>query len=311
MLQACGGGSSGNARAEAASVASEPATDDAQTTDITGAILVERSADCADYANSYSSHVVDVNRSMGFNGAFEIEASADTCTISSNNIPNHDFNDGSQSFANSVAEVSKSLIVVRNPTTMTTVTQLSQQNNDAVLLNGVVVDLLSAGCWDASSSSNTPAGCSADQADWLIDPVGSDGFFREDSHNAHAQPDGSYHYHANPNALFDENPGPDGSPVIGFAADGFPIYGSFFLDSETGQVRKAISGYTIKPGMRPSGPGEDYDGFYVQDWEFTDSGDLDACNGMAIDEQYGYYVTDTYPWILGCFSGSPHFSFGK
>ena len=50
---------------------------------------------------------------------------------------------------------------------------------------------------------------------------------------------------------------------------------------------------------------------YVQDWEWTDAGDLDACNGMTVDGQYGYYVTEAYPWILGCFSGEPHESFDK
>ena len=40
---------------------------------------------------------------------------------------------------------------------------------------------------------------------------------------------GSYHYHCDPNALFDDVPVGEGSPVIGFAADGFPIYGSYIV----------------------------------------------------------------------------------
>ena len=56
--------------------------------------------------------------------------------------------------------------------------------------------------------------------------------------------------------MFDDNPGAEGSPVIGFAADGFPIYGSYFLDPQTNQVRKAISGYELKAGTRP-GPDDD------------------------------------------------------
>ena len=50
--------------------------------------------------------------------------------------------------------------------------------------------------------------------------------------------------------MFDGNPGINGSPVIGFAADGFPIYGSYFLDPSSNQVRKAISGYTLS-GVTP------------------------------------------------------------
>ena len=60
--------------------------------------------------------------------------------------------------------------------------------------------------------------------------------FRVDIHNAHVQPDGTYHYHGNPNALFDDSPSEDGSPLIGWAADGFPIYGSYILEVSTYQI---------------------------------------------------------------------------
>ena len=32
---------------------------------------------------------------------------------------------------------------------------------------------------------------------------------------------------------------------------------------------------------------------------------------MSIGGAYGYYVTDTYPWVLGCFKGTPDTSFNK
>ena len=50
---------------------------------------------------------------------------------------------------------------------------------------------------------------------------------------------------------------------------------------------------------------------YIDDWVFKGTGDLDACNGMTVDGQYGYYVTDTYPWILACLRGTPDPSFYK
>jgi hypothetical protein len=40
------------------------------------------------------------------------------------------------------------------------------------------------------------------------------------------------------------------------------------------------------------------DGTYVADWEWTDADDLDECNGMTVNGQYGYYVTDAYPWVM-------------
>ena len=115
--------------------------------------------------------------------------------------------------------------------------------------------------------------------------------------------------------MFDENPTGDGSPVIGFAADGFPIYGAYIMDSNTNQYRKVTSGYTIKPGSRgtksSTNPGGNYSGLYEEDWEWTGAGDLDACNGMTYQGQYGYYVTDTYPFIMHCFKGQPDASFNK
>jgi hypothetical protein len=139
--------------------------------------------------------------------------------------------------------------------------------------------------------------------------------FGVDIHNAHVQPDGSYHYHGNPNAMFDDVPSGDGSPVIGFAADGFPIYGSYILDEQTGNYRKALSGFTEKQGSRGTqsnaNPGGSYTGIYEEDWEWTDAGDLDECNGMTYKGQYGYYITDSFPYIINCFKGEPDSSFNK
>ena len=97
--------------------------------------------------------------------------------------------------------------------------------------------------------------------------------------------------------------------------DGFPVYGSYFLDDGIGSIRKAVSGHTLKTGSRgvksETNPGGDYDGSYIDDWEFTNGGDLDECNGMTVDGQYGYYVTDSYPWVLGCLKGEVNSSFSK
>ena len=82
----------------------------------------------------------------------------------------------------------------------------------------------------------------------------------------------------------------------------------------SGEERAAQSGCTLKQGERPSGdadPGGAYDGIYNSDYEFTDAGDLDECNGMTLDGSYGYYITDSYPWVMNCFSGTPSPSFMK
>lgn len=136
--------------------------------------------------------------------------------------------------------------------------------------------------------------------------------FGTDANNAHPQPDGTYHYHGNPKALFDQNAMSE-SPVIGFAADGFPIFGSYIDDN--GQIRAVSSSFQLRSGSRPSGaddPGGNYNGTFVDDYEYVSgSGDLDECNGMMRNGSYGYYVTDAYPWILACFKGTPDSSFDK
>ena len=106
------------------------------------------------------------------------------------------------------------------------------------------------------------------------------------------------------------------SGVIGFAADGFPIYGPFI--DENGSIRRVTSSYVLKSGARQnqSGegafPGGTYDGTYTDDYEYQAGiGDLDECNGMMINGRYGYFVTSTYPWIMKCFKGSPESSFRK
>ena len=113
--------------------------------------------------------------------------------------------------------------------------------------------------------------------------------------------------------MFDEDHDVE-SPVIGFAADGFPIFGSYFNDN--GIILKVTSSYQLKPGQRTAvngiNPGGSYDGTFVDDYEYVSGlGDLDECNGMSINGIYGYYVTEAYPWVLGCFKGTPDTSFNK
>lgn len=287
--------------------------------DITNSVFQARETDCASYANHYGSSASDVQEKKRFYGAVSISVSNDSCVLTSNNIPNHDFNDGKHAFVNQTKEVTQRFVIQRSPRISPSPTKISQRTYNGVMLNGVPIDLLSASCYwpsarQANRQGNVPIGCSENAA-WLVDPLGPSGELGADSHHAHTQPNGSYHYHGNPNAMFDDEPLANGSPVIGFAADGFPIYGSYFFDETLGRVRKAKSGYTLKQGKRPGrdqlNPGGRFDGTYLQDWQFTNAGDLDACNGMVVDGQYGYYVTDQYPWILNCFKGTPDPSFTK
>jgi len=72
----------------------------------------------------------------------------------------------------------------------------------------------------------------------------------------------------------------------------------------------------VKSGARQTSkgidPGGDYDGTFLDDYEYlAGAGDLDECNGMMLEGAYTYYVTDSYPWVMGCFRGTPDESFEK
>lgn len=328
-LAACGGSDSGDSEdsgedtstptptstpAPTPTPTPEPETEP-EIVDITNAIFVETSGDCADYNNTYDAVVFDVQDETETAFVLDVVISNDdvACTLSSNNIPNHDFNVNGN-FADVVVETPQAFTIPRNPTIAASATLLDQQSYDAVMLNGVPLDLLSAGCYQ--DGVNVQIGCTFGIDDWLLDPLGTGGRFGADDNNAHTQPGGIYHYHGSPNAMYDLEDDSVISPVIGFAADGFPIYGPYFLDSNTGTIRKATSSYSLRDGSRGEetndNPGGDFDGEYIDDHEFiADSGDLDACNGMTVDGQYGYYLTDGYPWVLNCFSGTPDDSFSK
>lgn len=135
-----------------------------------------------------------------------------------------------------------------------------------------------------------------------------------DQNDAHVQPGGEYHYHGMPTGLITALGGDSKMLLIGWAADGFPIYSS-------GAAQKMRSSYQLKKGQRPRGnrgPGGDYDGTFTADYEYVaGSGDLDDCNGrVGITPEYPqgiyhYFITDTFPYLSRQWRGEPDSSFQK
>ncbi len=280
-------------------------------TDISNISLSNRQSSCSYYADTLVSTVRDIKRDTVFNGNLQISVDPDSseCVFNSNSIPNHDFNDSMAAFATDVAAVSTEFRIPLEPVFASSSTPISLSYDNGILLNGVKLDLLAAACFGVADEK---IGCNDMDQPWRFDPMHAGNNFGTDAHNAHTQPDGSYHYHGNPQALFNQQASSE-SPLIGFAADGFPIFGSFINDN--GQVRAVSSSYRLKSGNRPAGnddPGGTYDGTYVDDYEYVEGlGDLDECNGMMRNGSYGYYVVDQYPWVMACFQGTPHSSFEK
>lgn len=274
---------------------------------ITGVKFSDVTPNCENYIGQYTANAKDILRDVEFEASLETQTTGNTCTLSSNSIPNHDFNDGESSFANAVGIVAKTYSFPTVPTLAMTKTPLDQINN-AVLLNGVKVDILSAGCFGVGDGRT---GCNDPNAPWRFDPMHAPNGFQVDKSNAHAQPNGGYHYHGPPPVANGDAGTVSG--VIGYAADGFPIYGPYFDDN--GVIRRAESSFRLRSGTRPTGPddpGGTYDGQFRADYEYvSDLGDLDECNGMTLDGQYRYHVTEAFPYIISCFSGTPDQSFNK
>lgn len=146
-----------------------------------------------------------------------------------------------------------------------------------------------------------------------------------DEHNAHVQPNGSYHYHALPTGLV-ERLGGDGKKMLllGWAADGFPIYSGWaHTDPKDPKsaLRKMKSSYHLKHGARPvqeDGPGGNHDGRFTQDFEYkAGSGDLDECDGRTgvtpefPDGTYYYCIIPEFPFVPRLWHGTPDQSFSK
>lgn len=178
-----------------------------------------------------------------------------------------------------------------------------------IAINGVVMDPGTAEYWQNNRRSG-----------WNYEALGGACKLGLDTYNAHVQPDGSYHYHGIPTGILASEGGRSVPALIGWAADGFPIYGpyGYSKSEQTSAVKKLKSSYRIKSGTRPSGPGERYNGKFTQDWAYVaGAGDLDQCNGrVAVTPEYPngtyhYVLTDSFPYIPRCWMGAPDSSFKR
>jgi len=138
-----------------------------------------------------------------------------------------------------------------------------------------------------------------------------------DDSNAHVQPTGAYHYHGLPTELIKKEQlrNKEKMTLVGYAADGFPIYGPrSYADPNDPDSKTVVlqSSYQLKKGTRTEGPPGRYDGSFAQDFEYiADAGDLDECNGrFGVTPEYPegtyYYVlTAEFPFVPRMCKGTP------
>lgn len=184
-----------------------------------------------------------------------------------------------------------------------------------VAINGVVFDPGTAEWWNDDPASG-----------WHFEALAPRPRLGVDENHAHVQPPtGLYHYHGVPTALVERLGAERSAPsmiLVGWAADGFPIYGRWGYDEAldpASAVRGLKPGYRLRAGMRPDGgPGGAYDGTFVEDFEFVPgAGDLDECNGRyGVTPEfprgtYYYVITDEFPFVPRLFRGVPDESFRK
>lgn len=146
----------------------------------------------------------------------------------------------------------------------------------------------------------------------------------------HPAPNGEYHHHLNPTCLYDDQDSTVHSPIIGYAFDGFPVYGAFGYKNAdgTGGITKMRTSFHERPitertslpdgtalSVAQYGPavsGTYPLGYYLEDFEYIPgSGDLDAHNGRFCitpdypDGIYAYFVTldadgnAAFPYTIG------------
>lgn len=114
-----------------------------------------------------------------------------------------------------------------------------------------------------------------------------------DTCKGHTGYNGDYHYHAilaMNSCYLDET-------IIGYANDGFPIYSN--------------PGYAYTSGYKMTGNPKS-NSWNAYTYQSGGANTLDECNGRTDENgNYRYYITDAFPYVIGCYKGTPTTQVGK
>ena len=183
--------------------------------------------------------------------------------------------------------------------------------------NGVAIFNAEDGFHWSSTSSSWAMGPATYTTGWNRNALVFEGA-SFDSCLGHPAPGGTYHNHVNPKCLYNDLDSTHHSPIIGFAFDGYPIYGCYGYASTTsasGPIRRMRSSYALTTDtVRSGGPSVSaYPlGDCCEDYIYTaGSGDLDDHNGRFCytpdypTGTYAYFVTldsnlnPAFPLVIG------------
>ena len=261
------------------------------------------------------------NVSLSVGTSFSENITENSKIISSNSIPNHMVGlFGNVPGALNPHSISEQNLVYNlpiSPVIAQSLIPLQGANGPnysfGIMLNGIELDPVAAEPFPHEGRDSPNANW-----DWNLEatntPLGLD------CNNGHVQPSGQYHYHGAPISYLDnQNLSSDTMNLIGYAADGFPIYYKYaFSDpfDETSSITEMTTSYRLKTGLRPgdgiSAPCDEYNGVYVNDYEYINElGSLDEANGREgktpeyPNGTYYYIITEDFPGIPRYFKGIP------
>lgn len=257
---------------------------------------------------------------IGLTHVYAESSDGTTRSISANGVPDHSFGD----FPNPDADPpANEAVLLENP--MDFEAPVSPSGSASEVGGNALVGVATSSVtfhWGAGIYyNNDPRG------GWQYELMQSDVFdidLAVDCNVGHVFPgsptgagEGQYHYHGNPYQMTPDTPA---RTFLGWAADGYPIYGLYDhadgSDTSTA-AREMIPSYRLKEGERDGGPGGEYDGTFLADYEYVDgSGDLDACNGRSgayevngDSYDYAYFTTNYFPYMPPCLVASADRSF--
>ena len=274
--------------------------------------------DCSNSSNVFTIHldptacIIDIEAQLNSNSLYSESISGTTRTISINGIANHLVGEFPNSGNPNTISISTEYYTMTTTPELANTTTNGAGYTTGVLFSGVAIEPYTAEFFVGSDGTIN--------RDWNITTLQSITNLGLDCNNAHVQPTGRYHYHGTPSNYINQLTA-DGSQMVkvGFAADGFPIYYKYVLNDDGSSIIALESGYELKSESRDgdgiSAPNGCPDGYYFQDYEYVPGvSSLDECNGRfgktpESDDEYYYVITDNFPSMPLCLSGTPDSSF--
>ena len=177
-----------------------------------------------------------------------IEIEGDYRVIRANGLPNHPTGPfPNRGNPNRIARQSYTFRIPAHPKAAERITPLGMQDF-GIAVNGVPFDP-GAAEWYLGDR----------RGGWQYEPLSGAIPLGIDANHAHVQPTGAYHYHGLPTDLLASLhvDAASHSPIVGWAADGFPIYAIYGFadaDDEKSGIKALQSSYRLREGKRPDGP---------------------------------------------------------